>query len=206
MLGSTPLSFVQMGEDGKSPDGASSGRVFGGLLARATFTSAEGGGVRRLDKDSAPAAAGTSRAAAGAADGNGAPKKIQLAAGYSQMDWMRLTKREPDLAGRNGASRKRKISMEEVATHGTEEDGWTVFKGKVYNLTPYLDFHPGGRKILKAVIGKDCTAQFNKYHAWVNGEYMMEKCQVGVLDTYVPGSDSEDESEEEDDEGFSFRM
>ena len=53
------------------------------------------------------------------------------------------TEREPDLAGLKGASRKRKISAEEVATHKTEEDAWTVFKGKVYNLTPYLDFHPG---------------------------------------------------------------
>ena len=47
------------------------------------------------------------------------------------------------MAGLKGASRKRKISMEEVASHKTEEDAWTVFKGKVYNLTPYLDFHPG---------------------------------------------------------------
>ena len=31
---------------------------------------------------------------------------------------------------------------------------WTVFKGKVYNLTPYLNFHPGGVKIMKSVLGK----------------------------------------------------
>ena len=177
------------------------GKSFGGLLAKATFTSADGsGGVKRLNKDRAPASAGTQ------SGGEGAPKKVQLGAGYSQMDWMRLTKREPDLAGLRGASRKRKISAEEVATHNTMEDCWTVLRGKVYNLTPYVNFHPGGDKILKAVLGRDCTKLFDKYHKWVNGEYMLEKCKVGVLDTHVPGSDSESsEEEDEDEEGFSFR-
>ena len=121
------------------------------------------------------------------------------------MDWMRPTKREPDLAGLRGASRKRKISAEEVATHNTAEDCWTVLRGKVYNLTPYVNFHPGGDKILKAVLGRDCTKLFDKYHKWVNGEYMLEKCKVGVLDTHVPGSDSENSEEEEEEEDFSFR-
>lgn len=187
--------------DDKGGKGGVGGKVFGGLLARATFRSADGGGVQRLDKDSAPASAGTARSG-GTSDGGA--KKVQLGAGYSQMDWMRLTKRDPDLAGRGGLSPKRKISMEEVAAHKTEDDGWVVFKGKVYNLSPYLDFHPGGRRILLSVLGKDCTAQFNKYHAWVNGEFMMEKCRVGVLDTHVDESDDED-SEEEGEEDFSFR-
>lgn len=182
------------------------GTSYGGLLANATVRSADGvGGVRRLNRDDdAPASAGTQ-----SVGGDGPAKKVTLGAGYSQMDWMRLTKRDPDLAGLKGASRKRKITMEEVATHRTPEDGWTAFRGKVYNLTPYLNFHPGGDKILKGVLGKDCTAQFDKYHRWVNGEYMLEKCKVGVLDTHVPGSDSEDSEDDDDDDDdggdFTFR-
>ncbi|MDB9925255.1 cytochrome b5 domain-containing protein [bacterium] len=182
-----------MSEDGTS--GPSGGRSYGGLLANATFTSADGGDVRRLNKDSAPSSAGT--------QSNDGAKKVQLGAGYSQMDWMRLTKKDNDLAGLNGASRKRKITLEEIAQHSTMDDCWTVLRGKVYNLTPYINFHPGGDKILKGILGKDCTKLFDKYHKWVNGEYMLEKCKVGVLDTYVPGSDSEEE--EEEDEEFSFR-
>jgi hypothetical protein len=37
---------------------------------------------------------------------------------------------------------------------------------------------------------------------------MLEKCKVGVLDTHVPGSDSEEEDDEDEEEGgggFSFR-
>ena len=182
-------------------------KKYGGLLANATVTSASGGGVSRLNGDEdAPASAGTQSKSAAADGGDGAPKKIQLAPGFSQMSWMRLAKTHPDIAGLNGASRKRKISMEEVKTHRTEEDGWTVLRGKVYHLSPYLDFHPGGRKILKKALGEDCTALFDKFHRWVNGEFMLERCKVGVLDTHVGGSDDDDEEEEEEDEEeFSFR-
>jgi len=37
----------------------------------------------------------------------------------------------------------------------------------VYNITHYLRFHPGGVPLLLKVAGKDGTALFNKYHAWV---------------------------------------
>lgn len=33
---------------------------------------------------------------------------------------------------------------------------------QVYNLTPYLRFHPGGVDILASMAGKDGTAQFMK--------------------------------------------
>ena len=46
--------------------------------------------------------------------------------------------------------------------------------------------------------GQDCTALFNKYHAWVNIGAMIGKCCVGVL-----GEDGETlvEEEEEEEEG-----
>lgn len=43
-----------------------------------------------------------------------------------------------------GQSNKRLISMDEVKQHQTEGSMWTVLKGRVYNLSPYLKFHPGG--------------------------------------------------------------
>jgi len=40
----------------------------------------------------------------------------------------------------------------------------------VYNLTPYLHYHPGGTDILVKTAGRDATAFFQKYHPWVNLE------------------------------------
>jgi cytochrome-b5 reductase len=111
-------------------------------------------------------------------------KKIPFEKGYSQMDWIRLTNSGTDLTGLGKGHRPRKdIPLSEVALHNTVEDGWTVLRGRVYNLSPYIRFHPGGEKILKPILGKDGTVLFNKYHAWVNAEFMLAKCMVGTLDT-----------------------
>ncbi|KAK6804058.1 hypothetical protein RDI58_001842 [Solanum bulbocastanum] len=170
--------------------------------------------------------------------------KVPYEKGYSQMDWLKLTRTHPDLAGRigtelhelllgsdkaglKGQSNRRLISIDEVKEHQNAEAMWTVLKGHVYNITPYMKFHPGGgffsfpdsmkriwkgwdgggwhevygscEKYMKRIllncvvncysvdmlmkaVGKDCTALFNKYHAWVNAEVLMEKCLVGILD------------------------
>ncbi|KAI4382995.1 hypothetical protein MLD38_008882 [Melastoma candidum] len=108
--------------------------------------------------------------------------KVPFEKGYSQMDWLKLTRTHPDLAGLKGASNRRLISMDEVRQHQMEGSMWTVLKGRVYNISPYMKFHPGGVDILSKAVGKDCTSLFNKYHAWVNAEFLLEKCLVGVLD------------------------
>ncbi|CAM6030789.1 unnamed protein product [Sphagnum balticum] len=108
--------------------------------------------------------------------------KVPLEKGYSQMVWLKLLRTEPDLAGLKGKSNKRLIPIAEVKQHCTEEDAWTVLRGHVYNISPYIRFHPGGRDMLMKGAGKDCTSLFMKYHAWVNADFLLEKCLVGVLD------------------------
>ncbi|CAH8321224.1 unnamed protein product [Eruca vesicaria subsp. sativa] len=108
--------------------------------------------------------------------------KVPFEKGYSQMDWLKLTRTHPDLAGLKGESNRRLISMEEVKKHKTGDSMWTVLKGRVYNITPYMNFHPGGVDMLMKAVGRDGTLLFNKYHAWVNYDILLEKCLVGVLD------------------------
>ncbi|XP_061353468.1 cytochrome b5 domain-containing protein RLF [Gastrolobium bilobum] len=108
--------------------------------------------------------------------------KVPFEKGYSQMDWLKLTRSHPDLAGLKGQSNRRLISMDEVKKHQTEGQMWTVLKGRVYNISPYMKFHPGGVDMLMKAVGKDCTSIFNKYHAWVNADFLLEKCLLGTLD------------------------
>jgi cytochrome b involved in lipid metabolism len=56
-----------------------------------------------------------------------------------------------------------------------------VLDGRVYNIGPYLRYHPGGIDILLKAAGKDGSALFKKYHAWVNGHSLLDKCLVGFL-------------------------
>mmetsp|Transcript_14865 Transcript_14865/g.22357 ORF Transcript_14865/g.22357 Transcript_14865/m.22357 type:complete len:168 (+) Transcript_14865:63-566(+) len=126
-------------------------------------------------------------------------EKVALKPGFHLTDWMRLTQHAHDLSGRNGGP-LRNISREELAQHNTQFDCWTALNGKVYNITQYMAYHPGGEKKLMLGAGKDCTAMFNKFHAWVNGESMLAKCQVGVLsesNDAIKEEDEEDDDEEE---------
>lgn len=85
-------------------------------------------------------------------------------------DWVKLTTSTRDLSGVLRMGGLRGYRMEEVARHRTSNDAWAVFAGKVYNLTPYLPYHPGGANIIVKAAGTDCTALFNKHHPWVNLE------------------------------------
>jgi hypothetical protein len=87
---------------------------------------------------------------------------------FGLSDWTRLLATANDLAQRKGQAIRSNISWSEIQQHCTVHDGWTVIKNKVYHLSPYLVYHPGGESILKSVLGKDATILFNKYHRWVN--------------------------------------
>ncbi|MCL7046059.1 hypothetical protein MKW94_018428 [Papaver nudicaule] len=87
--------------------------------------------------------------------------KVPFEKGYSQMDWLKLTRTHPDLAGLKGASNKRLITMDEIKQHRKEGSIWTVLKGRVYNITPYMNFHPGGVDMLMKGAGRDCTSLFS---------------------------------------------
>ena len=53
--------------------------------------------------------------------------------------------------------------------------------GAVYNVTHYMDFHPGGWEELIKGVGKDATDMFNEVHKWVNYQSLLEACLVGKL-------------------------
>lgn len=58
-----------------------------------------------------------------------------------------------------------------------------MYQGKVYNLTPYMKFHPGGVDQLMRGAGKDKEGErlFNEIHPWVSWENMLGECLVGIL-------------------------
>lgn len=107
-----------------------------------------------------------------------ARKKVPLPPGRTQMDWMRLTQSGEDL--RNGVTTLLEVDKEELKKHRSRDDAWIVLGDKVFDVTRYLEFHPGGIDELMKGAGKDATSLFQKVHPWVNVGFMLRECLVGV--------------------------
>jgi len=77
---------------------------------------------------------------------------------------------------------KTPLTMDEVKKHQIPGDMWTVLRGKVYNIAPYVDYHPGGGDILiDLAAGQDCTDEFEKHHPWISADGLLGKCCLGPL-------------------------
>nr|XP_012235216.1 PREDICTED: cytochrome b5 reductase 4 isoform X1 [Linepithema humile]XP_012235225.1 PREDICTED: cytochrome b5 reductase 4 isoform X1 [Linepithema humile] len=114
----------------------------------------------------------------GSATGN--PRnKTALAPGHSLMDWIRLGNSGVDLTGVGGVPRV--VTLSELANHNKQTDAWIAIRGIVFNVTRYMDFHPGGVDELMRGVGKDATKLFENVHAWVNYQSILQKCVVGRL-------------------------
>jgi cytochrome b involved in lipid metabolism len=46
--------------------------------------------------------------------------------------------------------------------HNKRGDAWTAINGKVYDVTAYIPYHPGGDKELLRVAGRDGTKLFGE--------------------------------------------
>jgi cytochrome-b5 reductase len=111
--------------------------------------------------------------------GIGTRKKVILAPGRSLIDWLRFAKNSTDLAGTKGALLK--VTPEELRKHNKPNDAWMALKGKVYNVTPYMDYHPGGIDEIMRSAGQDGSVLFDQNHKFVNFESMLASCLVGIL-------------------------
>lgn len=47
------------------------------------------------------------------------------------------------------------MTPSELAKHNTREDCWQVYAGRVYNVGPFLRYHPGGVAEMMRGAGKD---------------------------------------------------
>lgn len=116
-----------------------------------------------------------------APSGQSGRNKVALKPGHSLMDWIRFSKSGKDLTGLRG--RRIEVTEEELQKHNRRDDCWTCIRGMVYNVTPYMDYHPGGEEELMKAAGKDGTDLFDQVHRWVNYESMLKECLVGRMAT-----------------------
>ena len=80
-------------------------------------------------------------------------------------------------------SQQKIISMEEVKKHNTKKSLWIVINGNVYDVTKFLEEHPGGTKPLLVFAGKDATESFRsiKNHDSEKVRGFMKYFHIGKL-------------------------
>ncbi|KAJ4751576.1 Cytochrome b5 [Rhynchospora pubera] len=80
----------------------------------------------------------------------------------------------------------KKFSASDVLLHTTRDDCWLLIRGKVYDVTKFLDDHPGGEEvILQASASGDATDAFETVGHSSSAETMMEGYLIGSVDGYV---------------------
>jgi cytochrome b involved in lipid metabolism len=56
------------------------------------------------------------------------------------------------------------LSLEMVAQRNTPESCWSVVNGTVYDLTAWIEKHPGGSGRIIGMCGRDATTDYNRQH------------------------------------------
>ncbi|KFD46571.1 hypothetical protein M513_12550 [Trichuris suis] len=84
--------------------------------------------------------------------------RVKLEKNCSLADWMQYISTLPDQS-KNGPVF---VTAKVLKEHSSEDDLWVLLNGKVYDVTSYLRFHPGGKDSILSVAGTDATSLFNE--------------------------------------------
>ncbi|KAF6207582.1 hypothetical protein GE061_016029 [Apolygus lucorum] len=79
------------------------------------------------------------------------------------------------------SKRETEISLSEVSMHDTIDDCWVVLFNKVYDVTDFIQSHPGGAEVLLEQAGRDATLAFQQAgHQSVSNSHL-EPYRLGTL-------------------------
>ncbi|KAL1934649.1 hypothetical protein VTP01DRAFT_6831 [Rhizomucor pusillus] len=73
-------------------------------------------------------------------------------------------------------------TLDEISKHNTRNDLWVIIHNKVYNVTEFIQEHPGGEEVLLDEAGKDATEAFEDIGHSDEAREILEKYYVGELE------------------------
>ena len=86
-------------------------------------------------------------------------------------------------SGRGALVSTKSYSKSTVAKHNKASNCWTIVDGKVYNLTKFVAKHPGGRKRIVRMCGRDSSRAFHGQHSSGSraNKVVLKRYKIGTL-------------------------
>eukprot|EP00112_Aurelia_sp_Birch-Aquarium-sp1_P025418 Seg843.4 transcript_id=Seg843.4/GoldUCD/mRNA.D3Y31 product="Cytochrome b5" protein_id=Seg843.4/GoldUCD/D3Y31 len=79
------------------------------------------------------------------------------------------------------AVEKKCYTLEEIKEHNDGKSTWLIIHDKVYDVTRFLEEHPGGEEVLLEQAGTDATESFEDVGHSTDAREIMEQYYVGEL-------------------------
>ncbi|XP_054725028.1 cytochrome b5-like [Uloborus diversus] len=72
-------------------------------------------------------------------------------------------------------------SLEDIASHNNKKSVWILIHGNVYDVTKFLEEHPGGEEVLLEQAGKHATEAFEDIGHSTDARELMKQYKIGEL-------------------------
>lgn len=82
---------------------------------------------------------------------------------------------------RPARSKTNKYERAEVALHNRKGDTWVIINNNVYDVTDFVESHPGGELLILDVAGRDVTDPFTVNHPTEVAQKYLPMMQIGVV-------------------------
>ncbi|XP_031470945.1 cytochrome b5 isoform X3 [Phasianus colchicus] len=73
------------------------------------------------------------------------------------------------------------FTLEEVGKRNSNREAWLVIHGRVYDVTRFLEEHPGGEEVLLEQAGRDATESFEDVGHSTDAREMLKQYYIGEV-------------------------
>lgn len=74
------------------------------------------------------------------------------------------------------------FTLADLSSHSSKDSCYSAVNGNVYDLTNWIDAHPGGEKAILSICGKDGSGAFSKKHGGqMKPEQELAKMKIGII-------------------------
>lgn len=95
-----------------------------------------------------------------------------------------ISRNADSVPGGNGGSSENCVkyfTLEEIRSHNTCKDTWLIIHDKVYDVSAFLEEHPGGEEVLLEQAGADATESFEDVGHSTDAREMLQQYYMGEL-------------------------